>query len=94
MQEIQFQKQCSICGHPVRKPKKKEEKPYRELTDDTEFLVCVYDWRGDKAEQIANDLDRNPNQISDIIHEAKRSGRYDKHIQRHTAYAGDTRKIT
>ena len=27
-----FQKQCYRCGHPVRKPKKKIEKPYRELT--------------------------------------------------------------
>lgn len=88
-----FQKQCYRCGHPVRKPKKKIEKPYRELTADTEFLVCVYYWRGDSVERIGNDLDRNPNQISDIVYEAKKSGRYNKHIRRHTDYAGDTRKI-
>lgn len=88
-----FQKLCYRCGHPLRKPKKKVEKPYRELTEDTEFLVCVYYWRGDSAEQIGVDLDRNPNQISDIVYEAKKSGRYNEHIKRHIDYAGDTRKI-
>lgn len=66
-----FQKLCYRCGHRVAKYKKKVEKPYRELTDDTEFLVCIYYWRGDNVERIGKDLDRNPNQISDIVYSMK-----------------------
>lgn len=58
----------------------------RPLTEDTEMLVCLYHSRGDSPKRIAADLRRPVEQINDILHNAKKSGRYKIHIDRHDAY--------
>ena len=55
----------------------------RPLTRDTEYLVCLYSYRGESASSIANCLSRPLSQIEQIIDDVKSSGRYDKHIARH-----------
>lgn len=58
----------------------------RSLTEDTEMLVCLYHSRGDSPKRIAADLKRPVEQINDILHNAKKSGRYKIYIDRHNAY--------
>ena len=55
----------------------------RPLTEDTEFLVCLYSYRGESPKQIAYNLSRSEYQVKKILKEAKASGRYDEHISRH-----------
>lgn len=55
----------------------------RPLTEDTEFLICVYSYRNETPYRIATDLNRSEHQVRKILKEAKESGRYDEHISRH-----------
>lgn len=61
----------------------KERFEPRPLTGDTEYLVCLYNHRGESASNIADCLSRPVSQIKQIIKDAKASGRYDKHIAKY-----------
>lgn len=52
--------------------------PARELTEDTRWIVCMWDVRGDAPEETAMILKRSLKQIKDIIAECKANGYYDK----------------
>lgn len=67
--------------------KKKCQIPDRELTPDTEKLICIYTYRGDSIKRIACDLNRSENQVESILRTAQQSGRYDKHIANYEAYS-------
>ena len=85
-------KYCNKCRIEVRKEQKKksiERKkqilvgcnyPVRDLTADTEKLICIYNFRGDSVDRISEDLMRNRNQVEMILDEAKKSGRYDNYV--------------
>lgn len=70
--------------HKIEKIKSKTE--WRELTDITEKLLCIYTNEGETVKQIAEDLSRPRKQVKSILSEAKKSGRYDKHIEQLKKY--------
>ncbi|WP_370740144.1 hypothetical protein [Ruminococcus sp.] len=86
---------CPACVPVIklRSLKSKNKELNRACTDDTEFLVSIYTARGESQSRIASDLGRSEENVLKILNEAKESGRYYEHIERHIAYAGDTRKI-
>lgn len=86
---------CPECVPVIKSQllKAKNKELNRPCTDDTEFLVSIYTARGDSPSRIASDLGRSEENVLKILNEAKESGRYDEHIKRHIAYAGDTRII-
>lgn len=86
---------CPECVPVIklRSLKSKNKELNRACTDDTEFLVSIYTARGESQSRIASDLGRSEENVLKILNEAKESGRYDEHIERHIAYAGDTRII-
>lgn len=55
----------------------------RPLTEDTEFLICIYFHRGDSTHRIAIDLNRSERQVERVLKKAMCSGRYDKHVNKH-----------
>ena len=68
--------------HKIEKIKNKTE--WRELTDLTEKLICIYNYaNGERntVKQIAEDLSRPIKQVKSILSEARKSGRYDKYIE-------------
>lgn len=78
--------QSSLCPDCLQKLKKKKAAERRKLlnrplTPDTEFLVCIYTYRGDSIKRIAADLIRSPRNVKKILDEAKASGRYEKYIK-------------
>ena len=56
--------------------------PDRELTEDTKWIICMWDIRGDSPEETAIMLKRSLKQVNDIIAECKSDGYYDK-VKRH-----------
>lgn len=56
--------------------------PARELTEDTKWIICMWDIRGDAPEETAIMLQRSLKQVTDIIDECKADGYYDK-VKRH-----------
>lgn len=58
----------------------------RPLTRDTEYFVCVWSHKGESTKSIAEDLDRSVKAVDDILDNAKKSGRYDRHIAKYNAY--------
>lgn len=56
--------------------------PDRELTEDTKWIICMWDIRGDSPEETAIMLKRSLKQVKDIIAECKSDGYYDK-VKRH-----------
>ena len=58
----------------------------RPCTADTEFLICVYTYRGENVKRIATDLYRSVENVEMILNSAKSSGRYNSHIQKHLNY--------
>ena len=56
--------------------------PARELTEDTKWIICMWDIRGDAPEETAMLLQRSLKQVTDIIAECKADGYYDK-VKRH-----------
>lgn len=74
---------CLGCFEAYEKQRKAERRKLlnRPLTPDTEFLVCVYTYRGDSIKRIAEDLIRIPRNVQKILNEARASGRYEKYIK-------------
>lgn len=56
--------------------------PARELTEDTRWIVCMWDIKGDPPELTAMLLKRSLEQVREIIEEAHGDGYYDK-VKRH-----------
>lgn len=56
--------------------------PARELTEDTRWIVCLWDIKGDAPEETAMVLKRSLRQIREILDEAHADGLYDK-VKRH-----------
>ena len=92
-------KYCPICRKEILSEKAKERErkkasskkfkiPFRPLTDISEFLFCKYDFLGESVKQIANDYDRNPSQVRQVIQTAKANGNYQKHIDKYKAMIG------
>jgi hypothetical protein len=86
-------KYCSACVSKAkaeaalhRKELHRKERLNRPPTTDTEFLICLYTYRGDSISRIATDLDRSEKNVQSILNEAKASGRYNMHIQKHLNY--------
>jgi hypothetical protein len=81
---------CQNCGIKARTKEGKEimrkAGKTRPLTGDTEYLICIYTYRGDSAASIADVLDRGLEQVKNIIQKAKESGRYDRHIRRYKEF--------
>ena len=75
-------KYCSACVSKAKALHRKEQLN-RPLTTDTEFLICLYTYRGDSISRIATDLNRSQKDVQSILNEAKASGRYNEHIQKH-----------
>ncbi len=78
--------QSSLCPDCLQKLKKKKAEERRKLlnrppTPDTEFLVCIYTYRGDSIKRIATDLIRSPRNVQKILDVAKASGRYEQYIK-------------
>lgn len=61
----------------------RKEQLNRPPTTGTEFLICLYTYRGDSISRIATDLNRSEEDVQSILNEAKASGRYNMHIQKH-----------
>ncbi len=66
---------------------KNKERP---LTNDTEFLVCIWYGRGDSPLKIAYIMNRPLEQIEHILTQAIISGRYREHIRIHKEYLCST----
>lgn len=64
----------------------RREQMDRPCTADTEFLICVYTYRGETVDRIATDLYRSVENVEMILSSAKSSGRYNRHIQKHLNY--------
>lgn len=77
---------CLILTNTKRKHTNTSKIERRPLTEDTEMLVCLYHSRGDTPKRIAADLRRPIEQINDILHNAKKSGRYNMHVERYKMY--------
>lgn len=56
--------------------------PARELTENTRWIVCMWDIKGDPPELTAMLLKRSLRQVKYIISKAKRDGYYDK-VKKH-----------
>lgn len=54
----------------------------RKLTPDTKWIICMWDIRGDSAEETAKLLKRSLEQVTHIIAECKTDGYYDM-VRRH-----------
>lgn len=52
--------------------------PERELTEDTKWIICMWDVRGESPAETAMLLKRSLKQVTDIIAECKADGYYDK----------------
>lgn len=78
-------KYCHDCCLMVKSEanRRRKEQLNRPCTAITEFLFCVYTYRGETVERIAADFDRSVENVEMILNSAKSSGRYDKHIQKH-----------
>jgi hypothetical protein len=76
---------CPDCREIIKKERQEKRKKElnRPCTSDTEYLVCVYTYRGDTPKRIAQDLDRSVKNIKGILKTAKESGNYDKHIKKY-----------
>jgi len=70
--------------HKIEKIKNKTE--WRELTDITEKLLCMYTNEGETVKQLAEYFDRPLKQIKSILDEARKSGRYEKYIEQLEKY--------
>lgn len=73
-------KYCSACVSKAKADAAlhRKEQLNRPPTTDTEFLN-----RGDSISRIATDLNRSEEDVQSILNEAKASGRYNMHIQKH-----------
>lgn len=82
-------KYCSACVSKAKaeaalhRKEQLKEQLNRPPTTDTEFLICLYTYRGDSISRIATDLNRSEEGVQSILNEAKASGRYNEHIQKH-----------
>lgn len=78
-------KYCSACVSKAKAEAAlhRKEQLNRPPTTDTEFLICLYTYRGDSISRIATDLNRSEEDVQSILNEAKASGRYNMHIQKH-----------
>ena len=76
---------CPDCRAIIKqeRAKKRQEALNRPCTSDTEYLVCVYTYRGDTPKRIATDLDRSVKNVKCILKTAKESGNYEKHIRKY-----------
>lgn len=82
-------KYCSACVSKAKAETAllhRKKQLNRPPTADTEFLICLYTYRGDSISRIATDLNRSEENVQSILNEAKASGRYNKHIQKHLNY--------
>ena len=67
----------------------KDPTKWRELTDLTEGLICIYIYASGERntiKQIAENLSRPVEQVKSILSEAHKSGRYDKYIEQLKKY--------
>lgn len=78
-------KYCSACASKAKAEAAlhRKEQLNRPPTTDTEFLICLYTYRGDSISRVATDLNRSEENVQSILNEAKASGRYNEHIQKH-----------
>ena len=83
-----FTKFCPDCVPAVKAEQwqRRREQLNRPCTADTEFLFCVYTYRGETIERIATDFNRSAENVEMILNSAKSSGRYGEHIQKHLNY--------
>lgn len=83
-----FTKFCPDCVPAVKAEQwqRRREQMDRPCTADTEFLICVYTYRGETVDRIATDLYRSVENVEMILSSAKSSGRYNRHIQKHLNY--------
>lgn len=65
-----------------KKPLEAVGYPARELTEDTRWIVCMWDIKGDAPEETAMVLKRSLEQVKEIIEEAHKDGFYDK-VKKH-----------
>ena len=74
---------CPDCVPAVKAEQwqRRREQMNRPCTADTEFLICVYTYRGDSISRIAADLNRSKDNVEKILDKAKGSGSYDRHIK-------------
>lgn len=74
---------CPDCVPAVKAGqwRRRREQMNRPCTDLTEFLVCIYTYRGDSISRIAADLSRSKENVEEILNNAKASRAYDKHIE-------------
>ena len=74
---------CPDCVLAVKAEQwqRRREQMNRPCTADTEFLICVYTYRGDSISRIAADLNRSKDNVEKILDKAKASGAYDRHIK-------------
>ena len=79
---------CPDCVPAVKAEQwqRRREQMNRPCTADTEFLICVYTYRGEIVKRIAADFNRSAENVKMILNSAKSSGRYGKHIQKHLNY--------
>lgn len=66
-------KYCSACVSKAKAEAAlhRKEQLNRPLTTDTEFLICLYTYRGDSISRIATDLNRSEEDVQSILNEAK-----------------------
>lgn len=78
-------KYCSACVSKAKAEAAlhRKEQLNRPPTTDTEFLICLYTYRDDSISRIATDLNRSEEDVQSILNEAKASGHYNMHIQKH-----------
>lgn len=81
-------KYCHDCGLVVKSEadRRRQEQLNRPCTAITEFLFCVYTYRGETVKRIATDFNRSVENVEMILSNAKSSGRYGKHIKNHLNY--------
>lgn len=69
--------------------KKQQVHGDRELTPDTEHLICLWVSEGDSIDDIAKILNRTAEQVQSVLDDAVKSGRYDLHIRQRQIFLED-----
>ena len=79
---------CPDCVPAVKAEQwqRRREQMNRPCTADTEFLICIYTYRGETVKRIATDLCRSVENVEMILNSVKSSGRYGEHIQKYLNY--------
>lgn len=71
---------------PKQKRKKKDEGPYRTVTELTKKLVCIYTEEGMTEDEISVILRRPKKVIKEILKECRKNGKYDYYIENCPAF--------